>query len=93
MTRANVTFVGGSDMSENAGHQHKGGNTGGSRTHASSNDGARQSDRFPTIENQDEGSDEEEPVPADEIAANDPHKVEKLAKQGRENFDPDAGSD
>ena len=33
-----------------------------------------------------------EPV-SDEVAADDPHKIEKLTKQGRDDLDPDEGSD
>jgi hypothetical protein len=52
--------------------------------------------------NADEGADPSEDIQkqnrgetttADQVSANDPHKVEKLAKAGEPQIDPDAGSD
>jgi len=86
-------------------HDSKGGNQGGSRVHTASKHGVRKPDASSDELPNDEGAD---PLPdirkqnpgqktsadlAAELAPDDPHKVEKLAKAGRHDFDPDAGSD
>ena len=64
-------------------HDPKGGNIGGSRPESSTDN----------VLEPKHHADNEDGQRADEINSDDPHKVEKLAKAGRPNFDPDAGSD
>lgn len=78
-------------------HHPKGGNSGGSRTSGSSSARVRSSNPFPDDEpnrkNQSPAENRNGGQHGEDIPANDPHKVEKVAKAGREDFDTEAGAD
>ena len=74
-------------MADSKNHDPKGGNLGGSRANVKNNAVCR-SDAAATDETERKGR-----IKADDIAADDPHKVEKLTRHGRTDVDPDEGSD